>query len=130
MNFVKYYAGFFFSIEVILRSFPPSRGAGAYVMALSFGLYFVFPLTYILITTLGMSHIQSNILTCDETAASGQEYVCSLPQPTDVTPWQCGTADMGKMMEFRNVVLANRNQLLDMISVKLIDFEKHLVNSI
>ena len=32
-DFIKYYAGFFFSIGVALRAFPPTRGAGAYVMA-------------------------------------------------------------------------------------------------
>lgn len=130
MNFVKYYAGFFFSIGVILRSFPPTRGGGAYVMALSFGLYFVFPLTYILIATLGLPHVQSNLLTFDPTAGGTGAYVCSLPQPVDMRPWQCGTADTGKMMEFSELIKANREQLSSVLSVELIDFEKHLVNSI
>ena len=130
MTFVKYYAGFFFSIGVVLRAFPPTRGAGAYVMALSFGLYFVFPLTYILITTLGMSHVQSNIVDFDPSSTTGPEYLCSLPQPANLEHWQCGTADAGKMLEFSNLIKSQRDELSGMISLKLIDFEKHLVNSL
>ena len=29
-DFIKYYAGFFFSIGVAMRAFPPTRGAGAW----------------------------------------------------------------------------------------------------
>jgi hypothetical protein len=130
LNFVKYYSGFFFSIGVVLRAFPPTRGAGAYVMALSFGLYFVFPLTYIMIATLGLPHAQSNIIACDPAAIGGPDYVCALPQPADMTPWQCGTADAGKMMGFQNMVVANQIEVKNMLSSKVLDFEKNLANSI
>ncbi|MEW6748683.1 MAG: hypothetical protein AB1295_03170 [Candidatus Micrarchaeota archaeon] len=130
MNFVKYYSGFFFSLGVALRSFPPTRGAGAYVMALSFGLYFVFPLTYIMIATLGLPNVQSNLLTFDPNAAGGPEYICALPQPVDLTPWQCGMADAGKITGYFGLVKSNMLDIDSMVNVKMIDFEKYLINSI
>lgn len=38
----------FLPIGIILRAFPPTRGAGAVLVALAIGLYVVFPLTYLL----------------------------------------------------------------------------------
>lgn len=46
--FLKYFGMYFFTFGIILRAFPPTRGGGAFIMALSIGLYFIFPLTYIL----------------------------------------------------------------------------------
>ncbi|MBU0586825.1 hypothetical protein KJ780_04890 [Candidatus Micrarchaeota archaeon] len=37
----------FLPAGIILRAFPPTRGAGAYILALTIGLYFVFPFAYI-----------------------------------------------------------------------------------
>lgn len=34
-------------IGIIMRAFPPTRGAGAYVIAFTVGLYLVFPLSYL-----------------------------------------------------------------------------------
>ncbi len=39
---------YFLPAGVILRSFNPTRSIGAFLMALAIGLYFVFPLTYVL----------------------------------------------------------------------------------
>jgi len=36
----------FLPIGLILRSFPPTRGAGAVLVAIAIGFYFVYPLTY------------------------------------------------------------------------------------
>lgn len=47
--FLKHFGMYFFTFGIILRAFPPSRGAGAFIMSLSIGLYFIFPLSYILI---------------------------------------------------------------------------------
>ena len=129
-NFVKYYAGFFFSIGVAMRALPPTRGVGAYLMALSFGLYFVFPLSYILIATLGLPHAQSQMLTFDPAAAGGPAYICSLPQIPDVESFGCGTADAGKMLEFRAELLANREELGTLISLQIGDLERNLIHSI
>lgn len=47
--FLKHFGMVLFTFGVILRAFPPTRGAGAFVMAICLGLYFVFPLSYIVI---------------------------------------------------------------------------------
>ncbi|MDD5022818.1 MAG: hypothetical protein PHU63_01490 [Candidatus ainarchaeum sp.] len=47
--FIKYFGMMFFTLGVLLRAFPPTRGAGAFIMALCIGLYFIFPMSYILI---------------------------------------------------------------------------------
>ena len=39
----------FLPIGLILRSFPPSRGAGAVLVAIAIGFYFVYPLTFTLL---------------------------------------------------------------------------------
>jgi hypothetical protein len=130
LNFVKYYAGFFFSIGVATRAFPPTRGMGAYLMAISFGLYFVFPLSYILIATLGLPHAQSQLLSFNATASGGPGYACSLPEVPDLTMYQCGAADVGRVFEMRDQILANREELGTMLTLRLPDFERNLVHSI
>jgi hypothetical protein len=35
-------------VGLLLRVFPPSRGAGAFLIAVAFGFYIVFPLTYVM----------------------------------------------------------------------------------
>jgi len=40
----------FIPLGIILRQFPPTRGAGAFVIALALGFYLVFPFAYILVT--------------------------------------------------------------------------------
>ncbi|MEW6721800.1 MAG: hypothetical protein AB1324_00905 [Candidatus Micrarchaeota archaeon] len=130
LNFIKYYAGFFFSIGVALRAFPPTRGAGAYIMALAFGLYFVFPLSYILIATFSLPHAQANLVTFRPDAFGGPAYTCSLPTVPDMSFYACGAADAGRMLEFRDVVLSNAEQLDTLVSLQLPDFERNLVHSI
>jgi hypothetical protein len=130
LNFIKFYAGFFFSIGVILRAFPPTRGAGAYLMAMSFGLYFVFPLSYILIASLGLPHAQSNIVSFNVTETGGPGYSCSLPEVPDISSMACGADDAAKMMEFRDLILANREELGTMITLRIGDFERNLIHSL
>jgi hypothetical protein len=77
LNFIKNFAGFFFSVGVVLRSLPPTRGAGAYIMALSFGLYFIFPLSYLMIATVSLPHTQATIISPTVRSSSFQ-YVCAL----------------------------------------------------
>jgi hypothetical protein len=45
-----FYIGFpiLFPTGVALRAFPPTRGTGAYLMAFSIGIYFIFPVAYLL----------------------------------------------------------------------------------
>jgi hypothetical protein len=130
LNFIKYYAGFFFSMGVVLRAFPPTRGAGAYLMAMAFGLYFVFPLSYILIASLGLPHAQSNIVAFNATAAGGPGYACSLPDVPDISSMACGADDAGRVLEFRDLILANREELGTMMTLRIGDFERNLIHSL
>ncbi|VVC03541.1 Uncharacterised protein [Candidatus Bilamarchaeum dharawalense] len=125
-NFVKYYGGFFFSIGVALRAFPPTRGAGAYVMALSIGLYFVFPLSYILIASMATQHSQSVISGFDPSAAGSTNYICAIPDPADVSSMGCGAADVGRLMEYPDQLAANKKELTDLFTVEIDDFVRHL----
>ncbi|MFH1520342.1 MAG: hypothetical protein ABID61_01730 [Candidatus Micrarchaeota archaeon] len=129
-NFIKFYAGFFFSIGVALRAFPPTRGAGAYVIAMSIGLYFVFPLAYILMAATATPLSQSVISTFDPDQLSGTQYVCSIPDPGDVKVLGCGAADVGRAMELPDQLKANKDALVDVFTVQIDDFTRHLSHSI
>ncbi|MBU0591322.1 hypothetical protein KKF81_02250 [Candidatus Micrarchaeota archaeon] len=151
LDFVKYYAGFFFSIGVVLRAFPPTRGAGAYLMAIAFGLYFVFPLAYILISSVSLQHTQSDVIApidgttflpgeggdasagrsvCTPNPEGSVNYICALPQVTDMTSRACGSTAMGGAFEMPNLIRANRLALQDIFDNKLLSFTKHLTATI
>jgi hypothetical protein len=132
LNFIKAYAGFFFSIGVALRAFPPTRGTGAYLMAISFGLYFVFPLAYITIATFSLPHVQSNLVTFNATAfgAGGLAYACSLPDIPNVSQYACGAANYERPQEMINRIRSNGDALSTMIRLQLPDFERHIAHSI
>jgi hypothetical protein len=127
-DFVKYYAGFFFSIGVALRSFPPTRGAGAYLMAMSFGLYFVFPLSYILVATFGLPYAHSNIVQFDPNNVDAT--ICALPEVPDITDLGCGATDPGRIQELPDRIRANSPTLTSMLQTSLDDFGKNLIHSI
>jgi len=150
-SFVKYYAGFFFSIGVALRAFPPTRGAGAYLMAVSFGLYFVFPLAYILMATMAMPHIYSDVMepasgsiyvpdpsvatdagrsVCNPNPDGSYEYNCALPQVTEMEPYGCGGGTVGGMLNMITVLRANADALNSVITVHMFDFIMHLISAI
>ncbi|MFA5049678.1 MAG: hypothetical protein WC501_01590 [Candidatus Micrarchaeia archaeon] len=59
LMFLKYFGMYFFTFGVVLRALPPTRGAGAFIMALCIGLYFVFPLSYVLMTNVFLEHYSS-----------------------------------------------------------------------
>ncbi len=51
MRFVQATAlSIFVPLGILLRQFPPTRGAGAFVIAFSLGFYLIFPFSYILVT--------------------------------------------------------------------------------
>jgi len=128
LNFVKYYAGFFFSVGVAMRAFPPTRGGGSYVMALSVGLYFIFPLAYIVIATLSLPHVQSNLVGAPP--PGGYEYVCSLPAVPEYTQFACSGADMGTTVEYQNFLKANEGLMTDMLTMHITSLGRHLVASL
>ncbi len=137
LNFVKYYAGFFFSIGVAMRAFPPTRGTGAYLMAISFGLYFVFPFSYILVATMSLPHASSEIVvaegtggTCTPNPSGSFDYTCALPAVTDPHTYQCGGANSGSVTEYANQLRENSASLEQMLTIHVTDFFKHLVSAI
>ncbi|NYZ74012.1 hypothetical protein H0O00_02630 [Candidatus Micrarchaeota archaeon] len=129
-DFVKYYAGFFFSIGVALRSFPPTRGAGAYLMAMAFGLYFVFPLSYMLVATFGLPYAQSNLVAFKPDQLGNPALVCVLPDIPDITDLGCGMTDPGKFMDLPEVMRANYASLGSILGTRLDQFGRHLISSI
>lgn len=137
LNFVKYYAGFFFSIGVAMRAFPPTRGAGAYLMAISFGVYFVFPFAYILIATMSLPHAASEIVVpgsggtaCVPNVDGSFDYTCALPSVTNASTYQCGGANSGTVTDYANVLRENSASLEQMLTIHVTDFFKHLVSAI
>ncbi len=78
LNFIKYYWSFFLAIGIACRAFPLTRGAGAYIMAISLGLYFVFPFSYILVGSVVSSFVKSDYY-------NATNMVCLAPDiPTDI----------------------------------------------
>jgi hypothetical protein len=143
LNFIKAYAGFFFSVGVALRAFPPTRGAGAYMMALSFGLYFIFPLAYITIATMSLEHAQAEMIvpgeydpggdivrSCEPDPDGSFNYICALPQVKLPEHYACGGATVGRMMEMGEQIQANSAELKDMLVFRINDFSRHLVSAI
>ncbi|MBD3210336.1 hypothetical protein GF318_03055 [Candidatus Micrarchaeota archaeon] len=134
LDFVKYYAGFFFSIGVVLRAFPPTRGAGAYLMAISFGLYFVFPLTYVLVASMSMPHAQATTVQLnnpDVPVIDGNlQYTCLLPDVPDIDTYACDSASLGTAAELPSRIRANADALEDMLTFRLTDFVRHLISAI
>lgn len=78
LTFIKYYWSFFFTIGIVCRAFPLTRGAGAYIMAISLGLYFIFPFSYILVGSVISSFVKSDYY-------DASNMVCLAPDiPTDI----------------------------------------------
>jgi len=109
LNFVKFYAGPFFALGVILRAVPPTRGAGAYLMALSVGLYFILPFSYILISTVSLIHSNTGFIQASgvDTAGTGIEWICAKPAIGDIDGLACGTESIEKQFEYRAWLKAN-----------------------
>jgi hypothetical protein len=59
----------FLPVGIILRAFPPTRGAGAVMMALAIGFYMVYPLTYTLLYVGTPPTLGDCSLTVNETAS-------------------------------------------------------------
>ncbi len=133
MEFIKYYSGFFFSIGVALRAFPPTRGGGAYLMALSVGLYFVLPFSYIMITTMALPYAQSSFITASgvsQTQGGSPSilYTCNTPAVGDVTWLGCGTGSFAKQQEIMGWLSANKARITDFFTFSLPKMLLHLTS--
>jgi hypothetical protein len=118
LNFVKYYAGFFFVLGVVLRAAPPTRRAGAYLMALAFGLYFVLPFTYILLSTVSLIHSNTGFIHAEGVDASGTgiSWICAKPAIGNVEGLACGTESIDKQFEYRAWLKANETNIFTYIN--------------
>lgn len=146
LKFIKYFAGFFFSIGVILRAFPPTRGAGAYLMAAAVGFYFIFPLTYVMFATISMPHAwESTELTSYTGAAGGDAYcseemrkghfdeICSVPELTELREASCGSGDWQWVNQVTVMLRANRDKIISLFDADvgtITSLFKRLINSI
>jgi len=88
LNFVQYYGLLFLTVGVVLRAFPPTRGMGAYIMAMSIGLYFVFPLSYILLSIMVGGY------------AGGAGIACAVPDIAEGLDY-CGFENSAKIQELQ-----------------------------
>ena len=129
LTFVKYYAGFFFGLGVILRALPPSRGAGAYLMALAFGLYFVLPFSYILVYAVSFNHVSTISIAAKDVSQGKIEYLCSTPAIGDVQGLQCGAGSISKQFELRSWLEANRSVVSEFFN-SIHDIMLHFVSVI
>jgi len=111
LNFIQYYGLAFLTIGIVLRAFPPTRGAGAYIIAMSLGLYFVFPLSYVVLNTLVSSYSgDATKLDCDYPLATGDVQVC-------------GFEDANKIQDLKSWVEMNKDDLtsfFDYFSYKIL----------
>ena len=116
LNFLKHYGLFFFSVGVAARAFPPTRGAGAYLMALSIGLYFVFPLSYILVASTILPQVHSD---------------CVIPEASlDVSLMQCGTGSVVTGSVAQMLLESSRDDIKNTFEFLLPKGTQHLVSAV
>ena len=114
-KFIGAYGLFILSMGVILRAFPPTRGAGGYVMALAIGLYFVFPFMYIVSSAISLPVIKPgfvdnpSLTSASFASARHVEYVCNLPSLTDVG--YCGFSNPSKAFEVTSWIKSCRDEI-------------------
>ncbi len=146
LDFIKYFAGFFFSIGVILRAFPPTRGAGAYLMAAAVGFYFIFPLSYVMFATISMPHVwETTPLTsytgtagldayCSETMIEGHfDEICSVPDLTGLQEAQCGSGGVQWVEDMTIRLKANRNKIISLFNPEVgsvVNLFRRMMNSV
>ncbi len=125
LNFVKHYAGFFFAIGVALRAFPPTRGAGAYLMAASIGFYFIFPFGYVLIANISLPEAQEGVLTpvggCQAAIEKGSPYyLCSLPAlPFNEEQFRNNPASFSKIIgEIPLIIKSSYDQIVNLLDFR------------
>jgi hypothetical protein len=136
MNFVKYYAGYFFALGIVLRGIPPVRGAGAYLMAISVGFYFVLPFSYILVSTMALPHMQTGNVAAEgvdldkNSADYGSiKYLCATPAIGDVSGLSCGSGSLSKQLELRAYLKANSSNISSFLG-NITDIMLHLISVI
>lgn len=91
LNFLKYTAlSMFLPIGILLRAFPPTRGAGAYIIAFSLGVYFIFPISYLMMNFLPADYAGNNCVTIPDTMLEGMPSSAGLSdqeKPKEAESW-------------------------------------------
>lgn len=127
-----------------MRAFPPTRGAGAYVMALMIGLYFIFPLSYILMMTISAPHVQAQIIVPQNQVAPGGScaqppgasgnfrYVCAMPRVTDPhdTGLACQSLSTRSAFTIWHRIAALSDALFTLFTFTLNELFNHLANAV
>ncbi len=119
-NFIKYYGGFFFSVGVALRAFPPTRGAGAYLMAAAIGFYFIFPLSYIMVSAFSVAHGEIDMPPpggCDLTLGTGGLlYRCATPELPPYMDDPCSATRVSSFWSAREIVKNEKSKLQEFLN--------------
>jgi len=120
--FLKYFGMFLFPFGVLLRAFPPTRGGGAFLMATSIGLYFIFPLSYILSEAMIENTNQGSQI-CSMSSLPTNQF-CDTNTDGKVVCHSAGMTSITKLYTTINSEDANKN-----IIMKFIDEAKDKVNN-
>lgn len=145
VKFIKIFAGFFFTVGIALRAFPPTRGAGAYFMAAALGFYFVFPSVYVIFSAITLpSAWETTALTAKnynnpaaatctpEEINQHYEQLCSVPEFTGIK-WGCGfgtSASISKSITFLAAYRQAINNFLGMGAKGIITIIETMLNSV
>lgn len=123
LNFIKFYWTLFFTIGVLCRAFPFTRGAGAYLMAISLGFYFVFPGTYILVGSVATSLVKSDFYDAPHNACSSPD----IPKLTAAS--NCGmAADPSQISDMVLLFKANKDKMDNFFDIFAPSVLRHITN--
>lgn len=115
LNFLQFTAlPLFFPMGVLLRSFPPSRGAGAYLIAFALGLHFVFPFSYILM----------DLMTVD------YAHFCNIPNDYEAKISSCNAFDDSGYKEYESHFIKNKSGIEAVLTYISSDVVKGLTLSV
>ena len=136
LNFLNHYAPFFIGVGVLLRAFPPTRGAGAYIIAFALGMYIVFPMTYIVGSSLALPAIKAGQVTWTGSFAyePGKGFTsgatCTLPTLGDKGLKLCGFMSKQKTDEYTKWLNRNKWPITEFLESGLFNIMKHITVTI
>lgn len=119
MKFINLFAGFFFTVGVALRAFPPTRGAGAYFMAAAIGFYFVFPTAYVVFSAITLPHAwqTTSALASDPCNNIQQHYIqlCTIPDFKGYVE-ACGSGDYSSVSTYITFLKAFKKEISELLN--------------
>ncbi|MBN2478440.1 hypothetical protein JXB01_04075 [Candidatus Micrarchaeota archaeon] len=102
--FLKYLGLSFFTMGVVMRAFPPTRGAGAFLMALVIGLYYVFPMSFVLMSYITTSYVgECGIPFASSLPMVGDAFSVDINDLDTIKPAEnaCQGTDYGQIQEYQ-----------------------------